>query len=132
MKNTFNHTIIYQGSLNQHLGIAGVYRPRLPYHEILHLTPEQTRLFRKATCGEDKRADVILNRLKWRTINELSGHIFGTLFPEAPLAKQFSSKYAATVDEPCNLSFKDLRIPKRQVVEELMNNNVLPKNFYEL
>jgi hypothetical protein len=79
------------------------------------------------------KAHRILNRWKQEIINESVNNIMSKLFPNSPVVKKMLSVngYDDTLD--CShMSFKDLGISRKQIIDKLIEFSLLPQNFYQL
>lgn len=78
----------------------------------------------------------LLNIWKQELSNKLFERFFKPKFvnSKAPLARDFVNLYIGETDPSivCNISFKELGITKKQIINKLVESNILPKNFYEL
>jgi hypothetical protein len=80
------------------------------------------------------RCQQILNIWKQQICNEFTNKLFMHFFPNRELAQLFFVKYKDTTDSGFmnTLNFKDLGISKKQIVDKLITEGVLPKDFYTL
>ena len=80
-----------------------------------------------------RRAQSTLNIWKQQVTNVLSSNIFSTLFPKSSLAKAFVETTEDVDPEYINkMTFKELGISKKNVIDKLITDGVLPINFYQL
>jgi len=81
-----------------------------------------------------KRCQGILNIWKQRLCNEYTNRIFETFFPNTEMGKFFYVTHCDTVDPSFmnTLNFKDMGISKQVIVEKLIIEGILPKNFHSL
>jgi len=90
-----------------------------------------------------KRAQEILNRWKQQLVNEMFEQLCSmkyTKFPYNPFQKVFNDTkigvqaFGRTTDDAfeCTLSFTQLKISREQVIFKLIQEQVLPTNFYKL
>ena len=88
---------------------------------------------RKRIIKVHKRAQVVLNLWKQEVINSRVAHLFKTLFPKAEITSVIVEECKQTDPIFVNkMSFKDLGIMKDAVILKLMENGILPKDYYEL
>ena len=88
---------------------------------------------RKRILKVHKRAQTTLNIWKQQVTNVLSSKIISTLFPKSALAQAFVDTTDDVDSEYINrLSFKELGISKKNVIDKLIADGVLPINFYQL
>ncbi len=81
-----------------------------------------------------KRCQTILNIWKQELCNDFTNRIFEKLFPRPEMSKFFYVTNRNTTDlEFMNtLNFKEMGISKKQIVDKLIVEGVLPKDFYNL
>lgn len=95
-----------------------------------------------SSMKEDKKARIkkiysktqkVLNVYKQEVVNRLTNNIFTKLFPTSPVTQALVNELTFTDSDFVNtLNFKVLNISKSDIIEQLINNRILPKNFYEL
>lgn len=78
------------------------------------------------------KANRILNRWKQEIVNEMINSVLNKVFPNSPIIKQMTSVNGYDDNLNCNISFKDLGITKKQIVNKLIEFGLLPQNFYQL
>lgn len=80
------------------------------------------------------RCQHVLNIWKQQLCNAYTNSIFQSLFPNTEMGKFFYVKHHDTVDPSFmnTLNFKDMGITKFQIVDKLLAEGVLPKDFYSL
>ena len=81
-----------------------------------------------------RKTQVILNLWKQELLISKSNRIIKDKFPDMKygIIKEIFSYNAIDKDFVCTLSFKDLGITKAQVINRLIVEKILPKNFHEL
>lgn len=81
-----------------------------------------------------KRCQDILNIWKQELCNDFTNRIFETLFPVPEMSKFFyvTNRNMTDTDYMNTLNFKDMGISKKQIVDKLILEGVLPKDFYNL
>lgn len=80
------------------------------------------------------RANRILNMWKSQMITNTVSSLYNKLFPTAPITPALSilmMPVKCNEFEP-NLSFKELGVSMKQIIDKLIHGSVLPDNFYEL
>ena len=88
---------------------------------------------KKRIMKVNKRAQTVLNLWKQEIVNKLSTHFFTTVFPNTPITNNFIATTNETDPAFINrMSFKTLRITKNEIIAKLVNEGILPNNFYEL
>jgi hypothetical protein len=80
------------------------------------------------------RTQNVLNLWKQEIVNSTVNKIFSTLFHHSSFVKDMVEKFGDDTDPNyiSKVNFKDLGIEKRQVVTKLIQERILPVNFYEL
>lgn len=80
------------------------------------------------------RTQNVLNLWKQEIINSTVNKIFSTLFFHSSFAKDMVEKFGNDTDPNyiSKVNFKELGIDKRQIVTKLIQEKILPVNFYEL
>lgn len=80
-----------------------------------------------------KRSQDILNLWKQEIVNAKTNSMLITLFPKSPITNYFTNDGNFVDTEYINTTnFKDLGIKTKDVIQKLLDEGVLPKNFYEL
>ena len=88
---------------------------------------------RKRIVKVHKRAQNVLNIWKQEITNKWSTEFFVKIFPTQDFTKYFVKTVNDTDPEYVNnLTFKELGIPKKAIIAKLINEGILPPNFYEL
>jgi hypothetical protein len=123
--------------------------------EVVELNPYQTDLYHKIVYGftactneelnamsTSKRMEIkksytiaqrIFNRWKQHLVNEKINSLFSSMFPNSPITKVIvrTNGYDDALD--CShISFRDLGITRKQIIDKLIEFNLLPVNFYNL
>ena len=67
-------------------------------------------------------------------VNILANAFFVNIFPDTEFTKCLVETYGTSGDPEYvnNMSFKTLKITKKQIIDKLIEAKILPKNFYEL
>ena len=101
-----------------------IYSP----HELSSMSEDK----KKRILKTNRRVQRILNVYKQEATNAITNNLFKRLFPNSPITKALE-QMTDTDDTFVNkLEFKALGISKKQVIDKLICEKVLPKNFYEL
>lgn len=80
-----------------------------------------------------RKTQRVLNVYKQEVVNKLTNNIFQKFFPNSPITKALMGEFNNTDSEFINtLDFKTLGISKEHIINRLMQEKILPKNFYEL
>jgi len=80
-----------------------------------------------------RRAQKILNVYKQEVVNQFTNNIFTKYFPNSSITKALTGELNFTDPEYINkMDFKFLGISKESVINKLIREKILPKNFYEL
>lgn len=93
---------------------------------------EMSKVKIKRITKMNHKTQVVLNLWKQELLNKWTNKFFGTIFPTSPFAKEFITKTSIDKNFICTLSFKDLKITKNDIINRLIVEKLLPKNFYEL
>lgn len=88
---------------------------------------------RKRIMKVHKRAKSVLNIWKQEITNKITTAFFSAIFPKTEFAIHFEKTERETDPLFVNrLSFRDLGISKAQIILKLIEEAILPPNFYEL
>lgn len=81
-----------------------------------------------------KKAQKVINLWKQEIVNILANTFFLSIFPDMEITKCLIEVYGTSGDPEYinNMSFKTLKITKKQIIDKLIEVKILPKNFYEL
>jgi len=81
-----------------------------------------------------KRAQHVLNIWKQEIVNKMTNNFFTDIFPDTEFTKMLTNKYGNTTDPRFinTLSFKLLKISKVQIIDKLISERVLPRDFKTL
>lgn len=80
-----------------------------------------------------KRTQSLLNIWKQRITIELTNHLFRDRFPDSEITQDLIGKFGEVDPDFVNdIPFKLLRISKDDIVERLIEEGILPRNFREL
>lgn len=111
---------------NRALYGLSIYTPE----EVVIMLPEK----RKRIIRLYKKTQKIINLWKQEIVNILANKIFTDIFPDMEFTKCLVEYYGTAGDPEYinNMSFKKLKISKEQVINKLIDNKILPKNFNEL
>lgn len=80
-----------------------------------------------------KKAQLVINRLKQRTCSRNISQMLEKLFSNSKFIKDFvkdNDYYSDSLVNP--MSFKELGIKKKDIIDVLIDNQCLPENFYSL
>ena len=80
-----------------------------------------------------RKAQIVINRFKQTICNKRSNEIL-SVFNNSPLAKQIMSTSIEETDDKFinNMSLKELGIKYEDLIVKFYNENLLPKNYFEL
>lgn len=100
-------------------------------------TPEELDAMKKEKRARinkiQRKTQKVLNVYKQEVVNKLTNNIFQRYFPNSPITKALMGELNITDSEYINtLDFKALGIGKEQIVNRLIQEKILPKNFYDL
>lgn len=143
----------YSGVLSEHQ-----IQPRVRQEQIIFsgLNVTQTELYRRALYGlkiypqsvirsmtnaqrkkitkKMKRTQQVLNLWKQQICNYQANRVIEKHFKMTPVVKQLLELHADYVDIEYvnNLPFSDLGVKRQHIIRKLIDERVLPENFYEL
>lgn len=100
-------------------GLRGV-----PNHIIINMTPEEKQI----VYNQYKKTRELLNQWKKDIYNNTSHRLFGNLIQNSKFAKDLLT--TDNYEEVEELSLTDFGISKTQLIQKLVDNEILPKNFY--
>ena len=99
-------------------------------------TPEEIKVMhwqkRKRIKKVHKRAQDAINIWKQELCNQYTNSFFQSLFPKSPVTKDLLEATSVDVEFKNTLSFKDLKVSKRDIIDKLTQQGVLPSNFLTL
>lgn len=100
-------------------------------------TPEELAVMKKEKRARinkvHRKTQRILNIYKQEIVNKLTNNIFLRYFPNSPITKALIGEQHFTDSEYVNtLDLKTLGITKEHIVNVLIREKILPKNFYDL
>lgn len=96
--------------------------------EIKEMRKDQRKRIKKV----HKRTQLVLNVWKQELINQLTNNFFIKYFPKSPVTKSFVESTTVDPTFKCSINLETLKINKKQVVDKLINEGILPHNFYKL
>jgi len=155
IRKPFVQPVQYKGKLSDYQ-VYGENRNRYVEYEKDEFTPEQNFLYRRALFGlsvysteeldimhSDKKKRIIkvhtrtqnvLNLWKQSIVNNMVNSIFNNMFHHSTLAKQIVEKFGEETDPTyiSKVDFKSLGVSKKEIVAKLLEEKLLPVNFYEL
>lgn len=112
------------------------------YNRALHgldaYTPEEVKKMhwdkRKRIENVHQRAKLIINRWKQVLITYKTNEFLTKLLPNAKLTKEFIAPSNNYTDDNynANVSLKELGITKQDIINKLMEEKILPKNYLTL
>lgn len=76
-----------------------------------------------------KQAQMALNIWKQELTNAWTNKLFSSWFPNSVLAQEIADDNSTSKNFINTLSFKDLGISKKDIINKLITENILPKNF---
>lgn len=148
--------VIYEGKLGSYQKYGQHYQKSKVQFEQDPFTPYQNFLYKRALFGLSvyteeelmkmhgdkkkridkvhKRAQDVLNIWKQSIADKSAMALLSKVFWHSSLIKDCGEKFASDIDTTyiSNLEFKDLGISKNQVIDKLINEKILPINFYQL
>ncbi len=80
------------------------------------------------------RTQKVLNLWKQEMVNNMVNSIFNNLFHHSTFAREIVEKFGTETDQSyiSDVDFKSLGVEKKQIVSKLIQEKILPVNFYEL
>ena len=89
---------------------------------------------KKRINGVHLRAQKVLNVWKQELIHDFVSNFLCRLFHHSTFAKDYAEKFAGIVDDTyiSTTEFKDLGVRKENIIDKLIQERILPSNFYEL
>jgi hypothetical protein len=89
---------------------------------------------RKKILKTQKKAKNILNLWRQRIINMMTTKFFQDVFPKAEITKYITETddYVDALHETDDLDFKLFGITEKNIIDLLITESLLPKNFYQL
>ena len=101
-------------------------------------TPEELQIMhtakKKRIRKVHKRTQEILNIWKQELSHAFTSALLAKFFGKSSFVKDYSEKFASVTDPEyiSTIEFKELGITKDQIVAKLIQEKILPHNFYEL
>lgn len=99
-------------------------------------TPEQLYAMNSSKKAKifkrHKQAQAMLNIWKQELTNKVTNSLLAGLFPKSQLVKEIIEDNSTSDKFVNTLSFKDLNIHKTDLINKLIQENFLPKNFATL
>jgi len=158
MKNnyTFAQKVVYKGKMESYQLYGNLRRKQQVVYEKDEFNPQQNFLYKRVLFGLsvyseeeltkmhwDKkkrilkvhsRAQTVLNIWKHQLSNQWTADLLTSLFWNSNFAKEYADKFVNEVDPTyiSNLEFKSLGVSKKEVINKLIDEKVLPYNFYQL
>ena len=148
--------VTYEGKLSSYQRYGKQFQKSKVQFEKDPFTPYQNFLYKRAlfglsVYGEEElskmhwdkkkriekvhnRAQQVLNLWKQELTNNWASDLLSKLFWHSALAKDYKEKFACDIDPTyiSTVEFKDLGISKLQIVNKLIEEKILPSNFYKL
>jgi hypothetical protein len=80
------------------------------------------------------RAQGILNVWKQQLMHEFVSKFLSSIFHHSKFVKDYTEKFADVIDDTyiSKTEFRDLGVSKENIIEKLIQEKILPHNFYEL
>lgn len=129
-----HHVVYEKDKFNQYQNF--LYKRAL-YGMSVYSEEEQSKMHwdkKKRIMKVHERAQYVLNEWKQKITHRVTSGILGELFHHSTFIKEYSEKFADVVDPKyiSPLDFKSLGISKDEIVEKLIQEKILPANFYQL
>ncbi len=152
MKNTTYNRVEYTGDYSDKQTIGHKYQQPsfnsynnyqiFLYNRALHgldaYTPEEVKKMhwdkRKRITSVHERCKLVINRWKQTLIIDKTNEVLTKLLPNAMVTKLLVSPRNMRIDDKynANIPLKTLGISKQQIIDKLMDEKILPKDFYQL
>jgi len=153
---TFAQKVVYKGKMQSYQLYGNPGRKQQVVYEKDEFNPQQNFLYKRVLFGLgvyseeeltkmhwDKkkrilkvhsRAQTVLNIWKHQLSNQWTADLLTSLFWNSNFAKEYADKFVNEVDPTyiSNLEFKSLGVSKKEIVNKLIEEKVLPYNFYQL
>ena len=88
---------------------------------------KKTKIFKK-----QKEVQTMLNLWKQELTNSITNRLLGEMFPKSAFIASLIDNTEVSKNYTNTLSFKDLGINKAKIINKLIEENFLPKNFAAL
>jgi hypothetical protein len=124
MESVVDYTILTQGQqkLFKHVMVGlELYTPQELY---AMNSSKKAKIFKR-----HKQAQMMLNLWKQELTNVFTNNLLGSLFPKSELIQNFTADYSTSKNFINTLSFKELGITKPMLINKLIQENFLPRNF---
>ncbi len=101
-------------------------------------TPEELdkmhRDKKKRITKVSKHAQYVLNLWKQEIVIGMTNLFFLNMFPDSPLTRELVTNYTLCKDPDMvnTINFRDLGVRKKNIVDKLIMEGVLPRDFYQL
>jgi hypothetical protein len=79
-----------------------------------------------------KEVQRLINKWKHEIVNDSVDKLLLFLFPKSKIAKEFAKIKGCDESMLCKASLKDVNLDKITIAKKLIQNNLLPKNFFKL
>jgi len=81
-----------------------------------------------------ERAQNILNTWKQKLSHEMTSKFLSEMFHHSKLVKDYVEKFAEEIDSDyiSRIDFKSLGVCKKDIIDKLIQERILPHNFYQL
>lgn len=148
--------VVYEGRLSHYQQYGKSFNQSKVQFEKDPFTPYQNFLYKRAlfglsVYGEEElskmhwdkkkriekvhtRAQKVLNFWKQELANDWAGEFLSKLFWNSSFVKEYKEKFVRDIDPSyiSTVEFKNLGVSKTQIVNKLIEEKILPSNFYEL
>jgi hypothetical protein len=78
------------------------------------------------------KAKEVINNYKQEVSSKTIDNFLSKLFPKSPVIKQMINMKGIDPSIKVTMSLKDLKITPKMLAEKLVENNILPENFFKL
>jgi hypothetical protein len=131
-----NGTVFYQefeknvfNPIQEKLYLPLVYGLKAFSEEKLEKIPNPIK---QTIVNKHKEVQRLLNKWKHEITNKSIDKLLLSLFPKSKIAKEFANTKGCDETMLCRASLKDVKLDKITIAKKLIENNYLPKNFFQL
>lgn len=153
---SFAQKVVYKGKMQSYQLYGNPGRKQQMVYEKDEFNAQQNFLYKRVLFGLDvyspeelakmhwdkkkriqkvhDRAQNVLNLWKQQLTNQWTADFLRTIFWNSRFAKEYAEKFVNDIDPTyiSTLEFKSLGVTKKEVVNKLIEEKVLPYNFYQL
>jgi hypothetical protein len=113
----------------QKMYLEALYGLSVHPEELVNRMPKNVMMRIITRCEIVQR---VINRWKQEIVNEKVDGFLLRLFPKSPIVKAMVEIKGYDDNVKCKLSFKDLQLDQYKIAKKLVEEKLLPKNFFNL